>query len=52
MAEDAALPGGDADTGGEPVCLLHRVCTECGRLSESAPATTCDACGHPLPADG
>jgi rubrerythrin len=36
---------------GEPVCLLHRVCPECGRLAEEDPPTRCRACGASLPAD-
>jgi rubrerythrin len=35
----------------EPVCLLHRVCSECGRLAEEDPPTRCRACGASLPAD-
>jgi ribosomal protein S27AE len=29
----------------EPVCLLHRVCPECGRVAEHDPPTRCAECG-------
>ena len=32
--------------GGEPACLLHQVCPDCGRLAESEPPTTCPGCGR------
>lgn len=31
--------------GGEPACMLDRVCPECGRLADTAPPTTCGRCG-------
>lgn len=34
--------------GGEPVCLLHRVCPECGRLAEDETSTACPTCGAAL----
>ncbi len=34
----------DADEGGEPVCALHLVCPECGRL-DSPPGPPCRGCG-------
>lgn len=34
--------------GGEPACLLNRVCDACGRLAETAPPTTCPRCGAPI----
>ncbi|MGP4111291.1 cupin domain-containing protein [Streptomyces sp. 4N509B] len=37
--------------GGEPVCLLHRVCTECGRFAEERDARYCARCGTPLPSE-
>ncbi|MER5974453.1 hypothetical protein ABT112_32905 [Streptomyces sp. NPDC002055] len=37
--------------GGEAACLLHRVCTECGRMNERAGAVRCEACGAPLPTE-
>ncbi|MBW0101800.1 hypothetical protein [Pseudonocardia sp. KRD291] len=30
--------------GGEPVCLMHRVCPECGRLADEDPPTRCPHC--------
>ncbi|WP_445399345.1 hypothetical protein ACSMX9_01650 [Streptomyces sp. LE64] len=35
--------------GGEPACLLHRVCTECGRLATGLGDRYCARCGTPLP---
>ncbi|MEU0685491.1 hypothetical protein [Streptomyces uncialis] len=37
------------DTGGEPACLLHRVCEECGRLAPGRDDRRCARCGGPLP---
>jgi rubrerythrin len=34
-----------ADQGGESVCWLPRVCTECGRLADDEPPTRCPRCG-------
>jgi rubrerythrin len=34
----------------EPVCLVQRVCAECGRLADEEPPTRCPACGAELPA--
>ncbi|MFF1699415.1 cupin domain-containing protein [Streptomyces sp. NPDC058257] len=34
--------------GGEPVCLLGRVCPECGRLAAERDALYCARCGTPL----
>jgi rubrerythrin len=31
--------------GGEPACLLDRVCDACGRMADAAPPTTCPRCG-------
>lgn len=42
-----ADPGGGSDTG-EPVCLLGRVCPECGRLAADRDARYCARCGTPL----
>ncbi|WP_351236219.1 cupin domain-containing protein [Streptomyces sp. NPDC002133] len=36
-------------TGGEPACLLDRVCTECGRLGTEPDARYCARCGERLP---
>lgn len=30
--------------GGEPVCLMHRLCPECGRLADQDPPTRCPHC--------
>ncbi|MEU8777899.1 hypothetical protein [Streptomyces sp. NPDC048606] len=35
--------------GGEPACLLHRVCADCGRLAAEADARYCARCGTALP---
>ncbi|MEO3751639.1 hypothetical protein [Streptomyces sp. B6B3] len=35
--------------GGEPACLLHRVCDECGRLAGESDARYCSRCGTALP---
>ncbi|MGW2558973.1 cupin domain-containing protein [Streptomyces sp. NPDC001514] len=35
--------------GGEPPCLLDRVCTDCGRLATESDARYCARCGKPLP---
>ncbi|MFC0597710.1 hypothetical protein [Streptomyces palmae] len=35
--------------GGEPACLLDRVCPECGRLAEESGARFCSRCGERLP---
>lgn len=43
--DDRPSPAGTPETGGEPACLLDRVCPECGRLAETAPPTTCARCG-------
>ncbi|ADI04152.1 hypothetical protein SBI_01031 [Streptomyces bingchenggensis BCW-1] len=45
-ARDAAAP-----EGGESACLLHRVCTECGRLAQERDAHYCARCGTALPSD-
>ncbi|MFD7441344.1 cupin domain-containing protein [Streptomyces sp. NPDC059909] len=36
-------------TGGEPACLLDRVCMDCGRLATESDARYCARCGKPLP---
>ncbi|MEU3962022.1 hypothetical protein AB0F42_19730 [Streptomyces buecherae] len=36
-------------TGGEPACLAHRVCVECGRLAPETDARYCGRCGTALP---
>ncbi|MFJ6635957.1 AraC family ligand binding domain-containing protein [Streptomyces sp. NPDC091376] len=35
--------------GGEPACLLDRVCAECGRLATESDARFCGRCGASLP---
>lgn len=35
---------------GDAVCWLRLVCTECGAIAESEPATKCPQCGAPLDA--
>ncbi|MFF3017663.1 cupin domain-containing protein [Streptomyces sp. NPDC057939] len=42
----AALP---APEGGEPACLLHRVCADCGRPATESAARYCSRCGERLP---
>lgn len=42
LAEDPAV-------GGEPVCLLDRVCPDCGRVTGTDEHTTCPGCGRGLP---
>ncbi|MEV2251721.1 hypothetical protein AB0I94_14275 [Streptomyces sp. NPDC050147] len=42
-----ADPGTGSDAG-EPVCLLGRVCPECGRLAAERDARYCARCGTPL----
>ncbi|MEV6731153.1 MULTISPECIES: hypothetical protein [unclassified Streptomyces] len=38
--------------GGEPACLLHLVCPDCGRLATERGVQTCSRCGGPLPDPG
>ncbi|MEU5950948.1 hypothetical protein [Streptomyces sp. NPDC047525] len=38
----------DGSDAGEPVCLLDRVCPECGRLAAERDARYCARCGTPL----
>ncbi|MER7759206.1 hypothetical protein [Streptomyces sp. NPDC097619] len=35
--------------GGEPACLLHLVCEECGALDPDRAGKVCARCGTPLP---
>lgn len=42
-----AGPDGGSDAG-EPVCLLGRVCPDCGRLATEGDARYCVRCGTPL----
>ncbi|MEV5609020.1 hypothetical protein [Streptomyces sp. NPDC052225] len=41
-----------AAEGGEAPCLLPRVCTGCGRVTEDAAARYCARCGERLPGPG
>jgi rubrerythrin len=34
--------------GGEPVCLMHRLCPACGGLANEDPPTTCPHCGSEI----
>ncbi|MFI6092923.1 cupin domain-containing protein [Streptomyces sp. NPDC051218] len=43
----ATGPGAGTDAG-EPVCLLGRVCPDCGRLATERDARFCARCGTPL----
>ncbi|GAA0288165.1 hypothetical protein GCM10010302_28150 [Streptomyces polychromogenes] len=45
---DAPRPAPPAE-GGEPACLLHRVCPACGRLAEDPSPYHCAHCGTELP---
>lgn len=35
----------ETETGGDPVCWLHRVCKQCGALSDDEQPTVCLRCG-------
>jgi hypothetical protein len=39
------------EEGGDPACLLRRVCPSCGRVADEDPPTTCAACGAELDPD-
>jgi quercetin dioxygenase-like cupin family protein len=43
-----AVTGALSTGGGEPACLLDRVCPECGRLAPEFDARFCGRCGTPL----
>ncbi|WP_170220479.1 hypothetical protein [Streptomyces avermitilis] len=45
-AAPPALPTTGAT--GEPACLLHQVCAECGRMATESDARYCNRCGNPL----
>ncbi|MFE2548326.1 hypothetical protein ACFXGI_07210 [Streptomyces sp. NPDC059355] len=51
-AAPAPVPAPERAEGGEPACLLHLVCPDCGRLADERGARTCSRCGGPLPAPG
>ncbi|MEU6390942.1 cupin domain-containing protein [Streptomyces sp. NPDC046939] len=42
-------PAGGTAEGGEAPCLLPRVCSACGRVTEEADARFCGRCGERLP---
>ncbi|MER7463764.1 hypothetical protein [Streptomyces sp. NPDC097981] len=46
------VPASTAVEGGEPACLLHLVCPDCGRLATARDARSCARCGSPLPDAG
>jgi rubrerythrin len=35
---------GEGSVGGEPVCLMHRLCPACGRPADEDPPTRCPHC--------
>ena len=39
------------ETGGDPVCWMHLLCPECGRIADEEPPTRCGACGAVIPGD-
>jgi uncharacterized protein YeaO (DUF488 family) len=39
------------EIGGDSACWAHRVCPECGRLSQAEHPDACEACGAAFPAD-
>ena len=45
------VPLDPSEYGGEPVCWLPRVCTECGQLADSEPPTRCPRCGAEIGID-
>ncbi|MEU6659001.1 hypothetical protein [Streptomyces sp. NPDC046821] len=42
-------PAREAREGGEPACLINRVCPACDRVSEDPSASYCGRCGGRLP---
>ena len=38
-------PVEERDLGGEPVCLMHRLCPACGGVAAEDPPTRCPRCG-------
>lgn len=42
-------PAEAADDAGEPACLLHLVCDECGCLDPDRGTRACPRCGTPFP---
>ncbi|MEW2394377.1 AraC family ligand binding domain-containing protein [Streptomyces venezuelae] len=45
-------PAGPGTGAGEPVCLLDRVCPQCGRLAAGREDRFCARCGQPLTGTG
>ena len=35
--------------GGEPACLLNRICPSCDAVLDAPPPTSCHRCGEQLP---
>jgi quercetin dioxygenase-like cupin family protein len=50
LAIRSAAAAADAVEGGEPACLLNRVCPGCDRPAEDIGARYCSRCGTELPA--
>jgi rubrerythrin len=46
VEDDARSRGrvGERPVGGEPVCLMHRMCPACGGLADEDPPTRCPRC--------
>ncbi|MGY1805138.1 hypothetical protein ACI78T_17785 [Blastococcus sp. SYSU D00922] len=49
MSETPPTP--EPDEGGDPACLLRRVCPVCGRVADEDPPTTCPGCGAEVDPD-
>ncbi len=45
------VPAEQQPEGGEPACLLNRICPGCDALLDTPPPTTCHRCGEQLPGD-
>ncbi|WP_327360695.1 hypothetical protein [Streptomyces sp. NBC_01296] len=52
MTAPPPAPAPAPASGGEPACLLHLVCPDCGRLATGRGAPACSHCGSPLPDPG
>jgi len=53
MTIKSAVPAAQLEQpGGEPACLLHRVCAACGRLAQESDARFCARCGTELASAG
>lgn len=44
MSQSADDRDGELDVGGEPVCLMHRLCPSCGHPAHEDPPTRCPNC--------